>query len=235
MIIRTINKNNEAYRNEWVESQIEHIGQKMEAKKCLDVGAGLSPYRLVLEKSGFAYFSHDFAKYNPSDLKTQDIGLQNDTWEYPTHDYVCDILEIPEINKFDLLICTEVLEHVPDPVRVFEKLANLLAPGGQLLITAPLLSLIHQAPYYFSSGLSPFWYQYHAERLKLEISHLEISGDFTDLLIQEIQRFFSQVPWLRGFSKSTKLVSQLKNCRRFIHPSISDSGGFGVFVIIKTR
>jgi SAM-dependent methyltransferase len=236
MIVRTVNKENEAYRNDWVEIQIQVMGgSDVGAKKCLDVGAGLSPYKNAIEKAGFIYFSHDFAKYDPAKIESQNIGLQNDTWDYPNHDYVCDVLDIPESNKFDLLVCTEVLEHVPDPVKVLEKLANLLAPGGSLLITAPLLSLIHQAPYYFSSGLSPFWYEYHADRLKLEVTHIEISGDFTDLLIQEIQRFLSQIPLLRGFSNLTKLVSQIKRFRRFIHHSISESGGFGVFVIMKNN
>ena len=37
----------------------------------------------------------------------------------------------------DLVICTEVLEHVPDPVQFLGELIRVAKPGAQLLITVP--------------------------------------------------------------------------------------------------
>lgn len=37
----------------------------------------------------------------------------------------------------DLVICTEVLEHVPDPRKFLGELIRITRPGGQLLITVP--------------------------------------------------------------------------------------------------
>ena len=45
-------------------------------------------------------------------------------------------LSIPAIFdlRYDFITCTEVIEHVHEPFRVFEKLFNLLVPGGVLAL-----------------------------------------------------------------------------------------------------
>lgn len=40
-------------------------------------------------------------------------------------------------KKFDLIICSEVLEHLFDPEAVLDKLKSYLKPGGQMLLTTP--------------------------------------------------------------------------------------------------
>ena len=43
-----------------------------------------------------------------------------------------------EEGRYDFIVSSEVLEHVPDPVdRAFQNLAKLLKPGGVLLLTTP--------------------------------------------------------------------------------------------------
>jgi SAM-dependent methyltransferase len=43
-----------------------------------------------------------------------------------------------ELGRYDFIVSSEVLEHVPDPVgRAFGNLAALLKPGGVLLLTTP--------------------------------------------------------------------------------------------------
>lgn len=39
--------------------------------------------------------------------------------------------------SFDLILCSEVLEHIPDTERVIAGIRRLLAPGGVLLLSTP--------------------------------------------------------------------------------------------------
>lgn len=53
---------------------------------------------------------------------------------------VCNgsITEIPfSENRFDLVLATDVIEHVDDDFRAVSEIARVLAPGGRALITVP--------------------------------------------------------------------------------------------------
>lgn len=43
-------------------------------------------------------------------------------------------------SSLDVLIASEVVEHLPEPQRVFKELSRVLAPGGLLLVTMPVES-----------------------------------------------------------------------------------------------
>jgi SAM-dependent methyltransferase len=132
------------------------------------------------------YFSHDFEKYLG---KTESPGLQSPERPINGYDIVCDIESLPK-NDFDLAICTEVLEHVPDPVAALHSMRNTLRVEGELLITVPLSSRIHQAPYYFSSGLSPYWFERHRNSSNFSVEYIYVVGDFVDQFISESRAYF---------------------------------------------
>jgi SAM-dependent methyltransferase len=48
---------------------------------------------------------------------------------------------------FDLVLCTEVLEHLPEPQRAIDEIFRVLRPGGELLLTTRFLFPIHDAPH----------------------------------------------------------------------------------------
>jgi SAM-dependent methyltransferase len=51
---------------------------------------------------------------------------------------------IPARNSaFDLVLCTEVLEHITDDEAALDEIRRVLAPGGWLLITVPTPSAIY--------------------------------------------------------------------------------------------
>lgn len=114
--------------------------------RVLDVGAGVGQYRSL--------FSH-------CEYKTQDFGQEPRTvGQYTPLDFVCDILDIPTPDgSFDVILCAEVLEHVPEPIKAVHELARILRPGGAMLLTAPLGSLLHQEPYHFYGGYTEYWYR----------------------------------------------------------------------------
>ena len=118
-------------------------------KRVLDVGAGSCPYRPL--------FSH--CEYRAQDAKPLEAD-QLRFGGYGAIDYVSDATAIPvAAGSFDVVLCTEMLEHHPYPIDVVRELARVLAPGGTLILTAPLGSGIHQEPYHFYGGYTPYWYK----------------------------------------------------------------------------
>lgn len=88
----------------------------------------------------------------------------------------------------DAILCSEVLEHVPEPTHALDEFARLLKPGGVLILTAPFGSNVHMAPYHFCSGFSKYWYEHHLAQRGFRIESLIANGDWYALLRQEITR-----------------------------------------------
>jgi SAM-dependent methyltransferase len=108
----------------------------------LDVGAGDSPYREL--------FAH--TRYTTSD------------WSESLHpggrhaDIIAPADDLPvEDGTFDLVLCTQVLEHVPEPSAVLAECFRVLVPAGRFAVTVPLLWELHELPHdyyrYTESGL----------------------------------------------------------------------------------
>ena len=102
-----------------------------------------------------------FIAAHASSLRTLDIGAQNGPYaaHFPRR-VALDIQRgagvqiIGDVQalcirdaSFDVVLCTEVLEHVPDPQRAIDEMYRVLVPGGQLLLTTRFLFPIHDAPH----------------------------------------------------------------------------------------
>lgn len=225
---------NPLYRENWTRQKIEQIAQTHSGSSLLDVGAGTGPYREYSVSKGFTYTAHDFGAYLPSGEDLSQSGMHNATWDYTALDYRCDLLDLPDDARADVVLCTEVLEHVPDPVSALRKLASLTAPGGDLLVTVPFLSLMHQAPHWYASGLSPFFFQTWCPQLGLQIEELTVHGDYADLMRQETERLVTDV-LKRPFNGRVhrRVVAPvvgaiMRRARRRLSHGVLSSGGFGV-------
>ncbi|HEV7256400.1 MAG TPA: methyltransferase domain-containing protein [Bosea sp. (in: a-proteobacteria)] len=151
--------------------------------RLLDAGAGECQYKKHC--GHLDYVAQDVAVYDA----TNSVGFQNPGWSFSQIDIVCDIVDIPEPDaSFDAVLCTEVLEHLPDPVRALDELVRLLKPGGVLVTTAPFWSMTHQAPFHFATGFNRFFYEHHYERLGLDIVELTPNGNYFESVGQEVRR-----------------------------------------------
>jgi SAM-dependent methyltransferase len=62
---------------------------------------------------------------------------------YPGFD-IC--APVAEPGRFDVVLCEQVLEHVPDPWAAAANLRELCAPGGHVVVSTPFLIRIHELP-----------------------------------------------------------------------------------------
>jgi len=156
----------------------------------LDAGAGGCPYKY--------HFSH--TKYESADFCQVDK-------EYGEITYKCDLSTIPvEENRFDLILCSQTLEHVPEPEKVLKELFRVLKPGRSLWLTAPLFYEEHEVPYDF--------YRYTRYGLKY--------------LVEEAGFSVVRIDWLEGYYGT--LAYQLGKAAKAlpIHPKQYGGGIVGV-------
>lgn len=70
----------------------------------------------------------------------------------------CDAARLPFGDcRFDAVICSELMEHLPDPLRVLAEIARVTRHGGHLLLCAPFLYRIHADPEDFGRYTDRFW------------------------------------------------------------------------------
>lgn len=124
----------------------------------LDVGCGLKPY----EK----FFTPFVKKY---------LGMEySETSGYRgnTADFCGDAMQMPVADEsFDTILCTEVLEHVPDPELVITEFSRILRPGGTIILTAPFFYPVHDAWDFFrysSDGIAAILKRHRFEIEKVE-------------------------------------------------------------------
>ncbi|MEW6380719.1 MAG: methyltransferase domain-containing protein [bacterium] len=164
---------NQHNRDQWVARKAKEIPV---GARVLDAGAGGGRYRYL--------FSH-------CDYKTQDF-CQLPGYKYGEMDYICDIIDIPVSDEsFDIILCTEVLEHVPEPIKVIEEFSRILRQGGRLLLSAPLGCGIHQQPYIFYGGYTPFWFDRFFPKYSLKLMEITPNGGFFKHYGQESTRFLT--------------------------------------------
>lgn len=126
--------------------------------RVLDVGAGDAPYRELFRH--VEYVTTDWSESVHDDAVASDVIASADALPLAS-------------ESFDVVVSTQVLEHVPEPQRVLAELYRVVRPGGTLLLTAPLAWEIHEAPYDF----------YRYTRFGLE--HLLRSAGFAELAVVE--------------------------------------------------
>jgi ubiquinone/menaquinone biosynthesis C-methylase UbiE len=175
------NNTNKANRNAWLEATLKKIRT---GYKILDAGAG----ELANKKycSHLEYTSQDFGQYTgQGDGK----GLQTGAWDNSKIDIVSDITNIPRPDaSYDAILCSEVLEHIVDPIAAIREFARLICVCGKLILTAPVCSLTHMAPHYYYNGFSRYWYERVLPENGFKIVELSYNGNYFSWMHQEMQR-----------------------------------------------
>lgn len=148
-------------RDMWVREQARRLPPQ---SRVLDAGAGACKYRPLFAHC--VYKSQDFCQYKGQLVE----------YSQPV-DYVGEITSIPiESGTLDAILCTEVLEHVPDPMAVLKEFHRLLKPGGRVFLTAPQVSNLHMEPYHFYTGFTHYWYRHWLSNYGFQIETVDYQG-----------------------------------------------------------
>ncbi|MFN2628775.1 MAG: class I SAM-dependent methyltransferase [Gaiellaceae bacterium] len=94
--------------------------------RVLDVGSGIKPYYPFFEPYADEYVGVDLGP---------DADLQGTVESLPV-----------ENGSFDLVLCTQVLEHCDDPAKAVSELRRVTRPGGRVLASTHGVSVYHPAP-----------------------------------------------------------------------------------------
>lgn len=102
-------------------------GARADGARVLDVGCGVKPY--------YPFFAAA-ASY---------VGV--DVQDNPAADVHGPIEALPlEDGSFDVVLCTQVLEHVDDPAAAVRELHRVTAPGGRVLASTHGVMVYHPNP-----------------------------------------------------------------------------------------
>lgn len=184
---------NQVWRDKWAAKEAAYLAV---GSRVLDVGAGSCPYRNFFLHCD--YFTQDFAGLNDAQLRHGGYG---------DIDYVSDAQSIPVPDaSFDVVLCTEMLEHVPQPILVIREFARILRPGGVLLLSAPLGSGLHQEPHHFYGGFTPYWYERFLGELGFSQIKIEANGGFFRHYGQESLRLIGMT---KNIISSFPLIAKL--------------------------
>ena len=108
----------------WLEAQAQ-VGERY---RVLDVGCGPKPY--------YPFFAERASEY---------VGV--DVVDNPVAELRGPVEALPvEDGSFDVVLCTQVLEHCDDPAQAVRELRRVTAPGGRVLASTHGVQWYHPSP-----------------------------------------------------------------------------------------
>src|SRR4051794_38628348 len=109
----------------WLQAEAASVDAPL---RVLDVGCGVKPY--------YPYFAAVASEY---------VGV--DVVENPAAELVGPVEALPVADgSFDLVLCTQVLEHCDDPAQAVRELRRVTAPRGRVLASTHGVQVYHPSP-----------------------------------------------------------------------------------------
>lgn len=191
----------------------------------------LCPYDLTLERHRlmWLYLKNHSDFFTKEDLKVLHIApeqcfhkkfQQQKNLDYLTGDLVSpiadmhfDLHDIPlENNRFEVVFCNHVMEHVDDPVRCMSELHRVMKPGGWAIMQVPQ-DFSRAETYEDSSITSPeerekhFWqkdhvrlfgrdYPQYLEKAGFTVEEFDIKSELTDDQIERMRLSRSEILYI---------------------------------------
>ncbi len=139
--------------------------------RILDAGAGYGIYALTLAEQGYSVDAIDLERERTDALRAR--KRERPTLDERIRTYTGSITELPfKDGSYDLIICSDVIEHIKDDARAVGELARVLSPGGTMIITVPYHSKNNERIYPMFGHERP---GYTVEEMKRVITPYKLS------------------------------------------------------------
>jgi ubiquinone/menaquinone biosynthesis C-methylase UbiE len=119
-------------RYRFVRAQVEALAQKRDFDRALNLGTGEGDYDRMLASHVRELVGCDVNEDDLQHARHLNRGVMNLRYE------VNDALNLSyPSGNFDLVVSSEVIEHVGQPERMVQEISRVLAPGGWAVLTFP--------------------------------------------------------------------------------------------------
>lgn len=128
------------------------------------------------------------AVISPSDPQDPELNIINyDHLDLLSYDNVNNLYNLDDdwssddryenIKKFDLTLCSQVLEHIYSPFQALKNLSYITQVNGYIWVSIPTINCIHGEPYFYSSGYHPRYLSRLANEVGLECLYVGAWGN----------------------------------------------------------
>ena len=132
-------------------------------------------------------------------LKHFGYELMVETFGIEGQDFFLDLNDDPSpatSKNFDLVLCSQVLEHVYDHHKSFKSLTALLKMDGFLWISCPASNIPHALNSYYSAGFTAEYLASNLRRFKLQVVNF---GQIGSLRLYRTIHTLRTWPTVRGY------------------------------------
>ena len=116
-------------------------------------------------------------------------------------DISCDLNQNLPIasDSFDIVICSDVLEHIKDPFNLFKEINRVLKPGGYLLLNYPFIYGIHEDPHDYLR-YTEYFIRDLTKTFELEVVECFRFGNLIDILEHVVVRILDRIRFTKPIS-----------------------------------
>jgi SAM-dependent methyltransferase len=167
-----------------MEEVLTYAASRYARGRLVDVGCGSKPWEGL-----FADFvdEHVGVDHVPSERNPQAVDVIAGAYEIPLPD-----------RHADTLLLTSVLEHLEEPERGLAEAFRLLRPGGHVILTAPFIWPIHEAPRDFFR-YSPYGLRHLLEEAGFEVLEVQpLAGAWTTF---SLELSYALRPYRKGIAR----------------------------------
>lgn len=149
--------------------------------------SALAPYSRLLDVGGHKGPARGQFCLGRFPLKVVAVNL---TRRYPP-DVQGNAADLPLRGAtFEAVLCSEVLEHVPDPRPVLREAHRVLVPGGRLIICVPFLHQIHPDPLDYGRYTDAYWSE-QLTHAAFQVACIERQGQYWSVLVDMVRAYCS--------------------------------------------